>query len=103
MGDRLEEATRRLTLWRAVVLHRAAAATQGLHQRRNAAVHAAHLRGVPVPELAARLRLSQGRVRTVLRKQALTGEGTPRAAPRERPAGDGAPGEGQPPAVEEAA
>lgn len=53
----------------AVVLHHAVAsraARERWQRRRNAALGAAYRRGVPVPELAARLGLSEGWVRQVL-------------------------------------
>ncbi|PWI09764.1 hypothetical protein DIZ27_14610 [Streptomyces sp. NWU339] len=53
----------------AVVLHRTVAgrtAAERLQGRRNAALRAAHHRGVSVPELAAGLGLTEGWVRQVL-------------------------------------
>lgn len=51
------------------MLHRTVAggtARERWQQRRNAMLRAAYRRGVPVPELAARLGLSEGWVRQVL-------------------------------------
>ena len=59
----------RLLLRLAVVLHRTVAskaAGERLQARRNSALRAAHRRGVPVGELAARMRLTPGWVRQVL-------------------------------------
>ncbi|MER7408234.1 hypothetical protein ABT373_38735 [Streptomyces sp. NPDC000070] len=53
----------------AVVLHRMVAgraARERWQRRRNAALRGARRRGVPVPEVAARLGLSEGWVRQVL-------------------------------------
>lgn len=53
----------------AVVLHRVVASRQAVERRqrqRNAALRGAHRRGVPVPELAASLGLSEGWIRQVL-------------------------------------
>jgi len=58
-----------LLLRLAVVLHRTVAggvARERHQQRRNAALRAAHRRGVPVEQLAAGLGLSPGWVRQVL-------------------------------------
>lgn len=69
MARRLDDVVGRLLLQAAVVLHRTVAgraATERLQQRRNAALRAAHRRGIPVEELAARMRLSPGWVRQVL-------------------------------------
>jgi len=58
-----------LLLRLAVLLHRTLASTaarERLQQRRNAALRGANRRGVTVPELAARLGLSEGWVRQVL-------------------------------------
>ena len=69
MARRLDDAVGRLLLRTAVVLHRTVAgraATERLQARRNAALRGAYRRGVPVEELAARLRLSPGWVRQVL-------------------------------------
>lgn len=63
MARRLDDVVGRLLLQAAVVLHRTVAgraATERLQQRRNAALRAAHRRGIPVEELAARMRLSPG-------------------------------------------
>jgi hypothetical protein len=59
----------RLLLRLAIVLHRTMAgglARERWQQRRNTALRAAYRRGVPVPELAAGLGLSEGWVRQVL-------------------------------------
>ncbi|MCW7941757.1 hypothetical protein AAW14_06250 [Streptomyces hygroscopicus] len=59
----------RLLLQLAVVLHRTVAgrdANDRLQARRNAALRAAHRRGIPVDELAARMRLTQSWIRQVL-------------------------------------
>lgn len=69
MDRRLDDAVGRLLLRLAVVLHRTVAggtARERWQQRRNDALRAAYRRGVPVPELAARLGLSEGWVRQVL-------------------------------------
>lgn len=69
MARRLDDVAGRLLLRVAVLLHRTVAgrtATERLQQRRNTALRAAHRRGVPVEELAARMRLSPGWVRQVL-------------------------------------
>jgi Mor family transcriptional regulator len=66
---RFDDAIGRLLLQMAVVLQRTVAgeeAGERLKARRNAALRAAHARGVPVEELAARMRLSPGWVRQVL-------------------------------------
>lgn len=58
-----------LLLRTAVVLHRSVAgrrAVERLQRRRNSALRRAYRRGVPVPELAAGLGLSEGWVRQVL-------------------------------------
>jgi Mor family transcriptional regulator len=69
MNRRLNDAAGRLLLAAAVMLHRLVAggpARERHQRRRNAALRAAYRRGVTVPELAARLRLSEGWVRQVL-------------------------------------
>ena len=69
MDRRLNDAAGRLLLAVAVLLHRSVAggpARERHQQRRNAALRAAYRRGVAVPELAARLGLSEGWVRQVL-------------------------------------
>lgn len=69
MQRRWDDAIGWLLLRAAVVLERAVAGEQAgerLKARRNAALRAAYRRGVPVEELAARMRLSQGWVRQVL-------------------------------------
>lgn len=69
MARRWNDTAGRLLLRLAVVLHRTIAggsARVRWQQRRNAALRAAHGRGVPVPELAAGLGLSEGWVRQVL-------------------------------------
>jgi Mor family transcriptional regulator len=66
---RFNDVAGRLLLQLAVVLQRTVAgeeAGERLKARRNAALRGAHARGVPVEELAARMRLSQGWVRQVL-------------------------------------
>jgi Mor family transcriptional regulator len=66
---RFNDVAGRLLLRLAVVLQRTVAgeeAGERLKARRNAALRGAHARGVPVEELAARMRLSQGWVRQVL-------------------------------------
>ncbi|MFI9598890.1 hypothetical protein ACIHCX_03245 [Streptomyces sp. NPDC052043] len=69
MPGRLDDVIGRLLLQAAVLLHRTVAgraATERLQQRRNAALRAAYRHGIPVEELAARMRLSPGWVRQVL-------------------------------------
>ncbi len=69
MYQRLSNTEGRLLVAAAVVLHHAVAsraARERWQHGRNAALRAAHRRGVPVPELAARLGLSEGWVRQVL-------------------------------------
>lgn len=69
MRRRLDDAAGWLLLRVAVVLHRTVAgrrAVERVQHRRNAALRAAHRRGVSVPELAAGLGLTEGWVRQVL-------------------------------------
>ncbi|MEU3251139.1 hypothetical protein [Streptomyces sp. NPDC006997] len=69
MGRGWDDVAGRLLLRLAVVLHRAVAgraAVERIQARRNAALRSAHERGMPVPELAAALGLSEGWVRKVL-------------------------------------
>ncbi|MFF4791881.1 hypothetical protein ACFY2M_19430 [Streptomyces sp. NPDC001276] len=69
MPGRLDDAAGWLLLQAAVVLQRTVAgrdAAERLQARRNAALRAAHRRGIPVDVLAARMRLSSGWVRQVL-------------------------------------
>ncbi|MFV0137466.1 hypothetical protein ACLGIH_30470 [Streptomyces sp. HMX87] len=69
MRGRFDDVLGRLLLRLAVVLHRTVAgkrAVERLQDRRNRALRAAYRRGVPVPELAAGLGLSEGWVRQVL-------------------------------------
>lgn len=69
MQRRFDDTAGRLLLYLAVALHRTVAggvARERWQLRRNAALRAAAGRGVPVPELAARLGLSEGWVRQVL-------------------------------------
>lgn len=69
MQRRWDDTIGRLLLTAAVFLHRTVAgraARDRLQQRRNAALRAAHRRGVTVEQLAARLSLSPGWVRQVL-------------------------------------
>lgn len=69
MRRRLDDVTGRLLLRLAVVLHRTVAsrvAAERLQARRNAALKAAHRRGIPVEELAARMRLTPSWIRQVL-------------------------------------
>ncbi|MPY47107.1 hypothetical protein [Streptomyces acidicola] len=69
MQRRLNDVTGWVLLAVAVVLHRTVAskaATERLQRQRNAALRGAFGRGVQVPELAARLGLSEGWVRQVL-------------------------------------
>lgn len=66
---RLDDAAGWLLLRVAVVLHRTVAGRRAVERRqrqRNAALRGAYRRGVSVPELAARLGLSEGWVRQVL-------------------------------------
>jgi Mor family transcriptional regulator len=65
----LDDVAGRLLLRLAVVLHRTVAsrvAAERLQARRNAALKAAHRRGIPVEELAARMRLTPSWIRQVL-------------------------------------
>lgn len=69
MARRWNDAAGWLLLRLAVLLHRTVAGTAARErhqQRRNAALRGASRRGVTVPELAARLGLSEGWVRQVL-------------------------------------
>ena len=69
MRGRLDDVLGRVLLRVAVLLHRVVAsreAVERLQARRNAALRAAHHRGVSVPELAAGLGLTEGWVRQVL-------------------------------------
>ncbi|MFE2563093.1 hypothetical protein [Streptomyces mirabilis] len=69
MARRLDDIAGRLLLRLAVVLHRTVAsrvAAERLQARRNAALKAAHRRGIPVEELAARMRLTPSWIRQVL-------------------------------------
>lgn len=69
MQRRFDDTAGQLLLRLAVVLHRLVAggvARERWQQRRNGALRAAYRRGVPVPELAAGLGLSDGWVRQVL-------------------------------------
>lgn len=69
MARRWDDALGWLQLRLAVVLHRTVAgrdARERLQGRRDRALRAAHRRGVPVEELAARLRLTPGWIRQVL-------------------------------------
>jgi Mor family transcriptional regulator len=65
----LDDVAGRLLLRLAVVLHRTVAsrvAAERLQARRNAALKAAHRRGIPVEVLAARMRLTPSWIRQVL-------------------------------------
>ncbi|MFD5491568.1 hypothetical protein ACFWH4_01170 [Streptomyces sp. NPDC127091] len=65
----MDDATGWLLLRLAVVLHRTVSGRTAVERRqrqRNAALRAAHRRGVQVPELAAGLGLSEGWIRQVL-------------------------------------
>ncbi|MFE6281414.1 hypothetical protein [Streptomyces sp. NPDC057877] len=67
-----DDMTGRLLLRTAVILHRtlaSRAAVERIQARRNAALRAAHRHGVPVPELAAGLGLTEGWVRRVLNER----------------------------------
>lgn len=69
MARRWNEMAGWLLLRLAVVLHRTVAgpaARERVQARRNTALRGAYRRGVSVPELAARLGLSEGWVRQVL-------------------------------------
>lgn len=69
MNRRLDDVVGRLLLTAAVALHRWVAggvARERWQARRNTALRSAYRRGVSVPELAARLGLSEGWVRQVL-------------------------------------
>ena len=69
MARRWDDVFGRLLLHVAVVLHRTVAgrdARERLQGRRDRALRAAHRRGVPVEELAARMRLTPGWIRQVL-------------------------------------
>lgn len=69
MRGRLNDAVGWVLFRVAVVLHRRVAGRQAVERmqaRRNAALRAAHRRGVSVPELATGLELSEGWVRQVL-------------------------------------
>lgn len=69
MARRFNDAIGWLLLRLAAVLHRTVASEDSNARwiaRRNSAVRAAYRRGMPVPEMAARLGLSQGWVRQVL-------------------------------------
>ncbi|MER5694905.1 hypothetical protein ABT088_25035 [Streptomyces mirabilis] len=69
MSRRLDDIAGRLLLRLAVVLHRTVAgrdAAERLQARRNRALRAAYRRGVPVEELAARMRLTPSWIRQVL-------------------------------------
>ncbi|MEU0818900.1 hypothetical protein [Streptomyces mirabilis] len=69
MSRRLDDIAGRLLLRLAVVLHRTVAgreAAERLQARRNRALRAAYRRGVPVEELAARMRLTPNWIRQVL-------------------------------------
>ncbi|MGW2971288.1 hypothetical protein ACWDBO_31345 [Streptomyces mirabilis] len=65
----MDDIAGRLLLRLAVVLHRTVAgrdAAERLQARRNRALRAAYRRGVPVEELAARMRLTPSWIRQVL-------------------------------------
>ena len=69
MTRRWDDGVGWLQLHVAVFLHRTVAgrdARERLQARRDRAVRAAHRRGVPVDELAARMRLTPGWIRQVL-------------------------------------
>ncbi|MGV9352326.1 hypothetical protein [Streptomyces misionensis] len=69
MAARWDDVSGRLLLHAAVVLHRTVAgqaARERWRARRDRAIRAAHRRGVPVEELAARMGLSAGWIRQVL-------------------------------------
>ncbi|GAB2718318.1 hypothetical protein GCM10027072_08950 [Streptomyces bullii] len=69
MARRWDDTAGRLLMAAAVLLHRTVAsgpARDRWQHRRNSALRAAYRRGVPVPQLAAALGLSDGWVRQVL-------------------------------------
>lgn len=69
MSGRLDDVSGRVLLRWAMLLHRTVAgrdARERMQGRRNRALQAAHRRGVPVEELAARMRLTPSWIRQVL-------------------------------------
>ncbi|MFE2710568.1 hypothetical protein ACFXKI_00905 [Streptomyces mirabilis] len=69
MRRRLDDVAGRLLLRLAVVLHRTVAgktARKRHMERRDTALRAAHQRGIPVEELAVRMRLTPSWIRQVL-------------------------------------
>jgi predicted transcriptional regulator len=70
VGHWWDDVAGRLLLWWAVQLQKRVASKRAwdrMQERRNRAVRAAERRGMPVEEIAARLGLTQGWVRQVLK------------------------------------